>query len=307
MIQDSLKKKGIDFLFVFAPGKGVLCEEFVPDKYKHPITNTNYAEYVKQSKAIGVNYLDLMDLFKKWKSRSPYPLYSRFGHHWSYYGECLAMDTINAFIEKLHKCDLPNITWNGIDVVDTSRPRDADVLDGMNLYNNPPQNMKLAYPDIVYEEDSLKNSKLVLTVADSYWYGPVYKGFAYYTHANGEFWYYNSKVIPSPITGEKIEVWQLDLKEAIERNQVVMIVYSDGTLTNFGNGFIENAYELYTNPKKYYEKADKDFEVLTFAKQIRTTPNLLKKVTLLSNELQVSLDSAIKIESRRMAAAAKPN
>ncbi len=302
VLQDTLKKKGIDLMMVFAPGKGVLCEEYVSDKYKHPVTNTNYAEYVKQCRNYGVNYLDLMSYFKNAKANSPYPLYSRFGHHWSYFAECVAMDTINGFIEKLHGCNLPDSKWHGIDIIDTSRPRDADIIDGMNLYSKPDQHMKLAYPDISYEEDSLKNSVRVLTIADSYWYGPVYKGIGYYCYNNGEFWYYNNKIIPSPIPGEKVEVWQIDLKAAIESNQVIQLVYSDGTLTNFGNGFIENAYELYTSPKTFYERTTKNFEVLSAAKEIRQTPRLLKKVTLLSNELQISLDSAIKMEARKMAA-----
>ena len=69
----------------------------------------------------------------KIKSTSPYPLFPKFGHHWSYYGECLVVDTIIKHIEKLHNCDLPNIVWNKIDVVDSARSRDADVLNSMKI------------------------------------------------------------------------------------------------------------------------------------------------------------------------------
>src|SRR5688572_12190919 len=51
VIQDSLKRHGVDLLFVFAPGKGEYCKEFIEDKYVHPVKNTNHAEYVKQCKA----------------------------------------------------------------------------------------------------------------------------------------------------------------------------------------------------------------------------------------------------------------
>jgi hypothetical protein len=301
VVQDSLKKKGIDLLLVYAPGKGVACKEFIEDKYVHPVKNTNHAMYVANSKNLGVNYLDLYGYFEKLKPTSPYPLFPKFGHHWSYYGECLAVDTLIKHIEKLHHTDLPDLFWEKIEVVDTSRGRDADVLKSMNLYANPEQNMKLAYPEIQFENDSVKNTTRVLTISDSYWYGPVYMGVGQNSFAGGQFWYYYNKVIPSPRQGEKVEVWELDLKKEIESNQVIMILYSDGNLPFFGNNFIHDAYELYTSPKTYYARAERNKQIQSFAKQIREAPVLLKKSTQQSNDLQIPLDSAIKLDAMKMA------
>ena len=170
--------------------------------------------------------------FQTLKKTTPYPLFPQFGHHWSYYGECIAVDTIIGHIEKLHHCDMPDIVWNKIDVVDTARSRDADVLKSMNLSVNPKQHMKLAYPEVMFENDTLKNRTRVLTISDSYWYGPVYMGVPQNCFAGGQFWYYYNKIIPNPSTTEKVEVWQLDLKQNIESNQVVMLLYSDGNFPN---------------------------------------------------------------------------
>jgi hypothetical protein len=301
VVQDSLKKKGVDLLLVFAPGKGEYCIEQIEDKYKHPITHTNYQDYVAISKQFGLNVLDLKAYFQKLKPTTPYPLFPKFGHHWSYYGECLAVDTIIGHIEKLHHCDLPDVSWKKVDVVDTARSRDADVLKSMNLYKNPEQNMKLAYPEILFEQDSLKNTTKVLTISDSYWYGPVYMGVPQNCFAGGQFWYYNNKVIPSPTPGEKVEVWQLNLKESIESNQVIMILYSDGTLPAFANNFIEDAYEMYTNPIAYNNRVEKNRTIKQFEKQIREKPILLKKATKNSKDLQIPLDSAIKLDAMKLA------
>jgi hypothetical protein len=300
VVQDTLKKKGIDLLFVYAPGKGEYCREFVEDKYIHPVKNTNYNLFVSNSKAAGINYLDLYAWFNQMKPVTKYPLFPKFGHHWSFYGECLAVDTIIKHIEKLHNCDLPNITWNKTDVVDSARSRDADVLKSMNLNSNPKQNMSLAYPEILFESDSLKNNKRVLTISDSYWYGPVYMGVPANVFAGGQFWYYYNKVIPSP-TGEKVEVWELDLKKEIESNQVIMLLYSDGNLPMFGNNFIYDAYEMYTSPKTYYARYEKNKQIQYYAKEIRNTPVFLKKSTAESNRLQIPLDSAIKSDAMKMA------
>jgi len=167
-IQDTLRKKGIDLLLVYAPGKGAYCREFVEDKYVHPVKNTNHNLFVSHSRKLGLNYLDLYSDFESMKASTPYPLFPKFGHHWSYYGECIAVQKIIARIEQLHRCDLPDLRWDGVDVVDTARSRDADVLNSMNLYSNPPQNMKLAYPRIQFENDSLKNTTRVLTISDSH-------------------------------------------------------------------------------------------------------------------------------------------
>src|SRR5690606_17890810 len=128
--------------------------------------------------------------------------------------------------------------------------RDADVLKSMNLWRNPPQKMKLAYPVIEFEDDETKNRTRVLTISDSYWYGPVYMGIPKYCFGNGQFWYYFNKVIPSP-SGEKVEVWELDLKKEIESYDVIMLLYSDGNLPAFGSGFIEEVYHMYTDPASY--------------------------------------------------------
>jgi hypothetical protein len=301
VVQDTLKKKGIDLLLAYAPGKGSFCKEFVEDKYVHPIKNTNHNIFVANSQRLGLNYLDLYDAFEKAKSTTPYPLFPKFGHHWSYYGECFASNLIIKAIEKLHNCDLPDLSWDNVEVVDSARYRDADVLKSMNLYANPPQNMKLAYPDIKFEMDSAKNTTRVLTISDSYWYGPVYMGVPQNCFAGGQFWYYFNKVIPSPKPGEKVEVWELDLKKEIESNQVIMLLYSDGNLHNFGNNFINDAYELYTSPKTYYARSETNKQIQVFAKQIRDAPGLLKKATKKSNDFRIPLDSAIRLDAMKMA------
>ena len=300
LVQDSLKKKGIDLLLVYAPGKGSFCKEFIEDKYKHNFQNTNLNLYISNSKRLGLNYLDLNKYFEKLKSISPHPLFPKYGHHWSSYAECLAVDTIIKHMEKLHSCDLPDLFWNNIEVVDSARGRDADVLKSMNLLSNPNQNMKLAYPEIQFEDDSLKNTTRVLTISDSYWYGPVYMGVGQNCFAGGQFWYYCNKVVPSPRQGEKVEVWELDFKKEIESNQIIMILYSDGNLPMFGNTFIDNAYELYTSPKTFYEKQEKNKQIQSFAKQIRDAPILLKKATEKSFQYKISLDSAIKLDAMKM-------
>jgi hypothetical protein len=300
VVQDTLAKKGIDLLLVFAPGKGMGCREFIEDKYVHPFTTTNHDLFVKHSNLLHLNTLDLYTYFDKLKPTAPYPLFPRFGHHWSYYAEYLAVDTLIGHMEKLHHTDMPAIYSRSITLSDTARSRDADVLKSMNLWRDPEQRMKLAYPEIAFETDDNKNTTRVLTIGDSYWYGPVYMGIGQNCFAGGQFWYYYNKVVPAP-NGRKTAVWELDLKQEIESNNIILLVYSDGNLPAFGNGFIEDAYELYTSPSTYYERVARTKSLNVYVKQIRESPVLLKKAVANSEALSISLDSAVKLDATRMA------
>ncbi len=299
VIQDTLKKMGIDLLLVFAPGKGMGCREFIEEKYVHPVKITNHDLFVDHSAQAGVNTLDLYAWFDTLKPDAPYPLFPRFGHHWSYYGECLAVDTIIKHISHLHGKRLPRVSWEDVALSDTARFRDADVVKSMNLWKEPDQRMKLGYPEIRFEGDSTLNTTKVLTISDSYWYGPVYMGVGFYAFAGGQFWYYNNKVVPAP-GGVKTEVWELDLRQAVEDNEVIMLLYSDANLTTFGNGFIEEVYEMYTSPERYEVKKSRRRTLNTCVKQIRESPALLRRASEKSERMGITLDSAIVLDALKL-------
>jgi hypothetical protein len=294
VVQDSLKKKGIDLVFLLIPGKGRWCDDKIPEKYKHPFINTNYDTYIKYIKHFGINYLDLQRWFlNDLKNKETNLIFAKFAHHWTQYAECLAVDTIVKYLEKLRNKPFPHIVWDKIEISDTPRSRDADILKSMNLAINPPFNEKYAYPDYGFEVDSNLQKQKVLVIGDSYWYGPVYMGVNKYLFGDGQFWYYYNKVIPTTIPGQKVEVWQLNLKESIEQNDIIMLAYSDGNLSTFANTFIEEAYLLYTNPEEFQKFWQNKQQIQQFARQIRETPEYLKKATIYSEENKISLDSAI--------------
>jgi hypothetical protein len=163
----------------------------------------------------------------------------------------------------------------------------------------------LAYPQLLIDADSTAAKAHMLTVADSYWYGIVYMDVPRYCFDNGQFWYYNNRIVPNPSQTEKVEAWQLDLKQSIESSQIVLVMGSDPALPALGWGFIENVYELYTSPKTYYERIERSKLIKTYEKQIREAPGLLKKSTQKSIDQVISLDSAIRFDAMKMAGLVK--
>ena len=91
VVADTLKRKGIDLVVVFAPGKGTYYSEYLPSKYlKYPRSTTNYEVYTQKIKDYNIHFVDFQSWFLEMKPHSKYPLFPQYGHHWSYYGEVLA-------------------------------------------------------------------------------------------------------------------------------------------------------------------------------------------------------------------------
>lgn len=293
LIQDTLKSKGIDFLFTFVPGKGSFFPELLPERFDHKKENTNYKSYIKLCKEMGINYIDLQALFLAKKEKSPYPLFPQFGHHWSYYGECVAADTVVKFIEKMRGIDMPDIQWEKIEVSDTARHRDGDILKSMNLMNKPEQTQKLAYPVLTIENNPYKIKAKVLTIADSYYWGFISLGIQDYVFEGGSFWYYYKKAYPE--TRQQLtETWQLDLKSKVESQNVIMIAVADGNLVYPGWGFIEEVYELYANPQQFYSNRAKKQGLNWYEKKIHSDAVLLRQANKESDKLKLPLDTIIK-------------
>ena len=85
------------------------------------------------------------------------------------------------------------------------------------------------------------------------------------------------------------------------RNDFIIVIPKLTVSKTFANSFIEDAYEMYTSPKTFYARVEKEKSIKFFAKQIREKPLLLKKTTILSKELQIPLDSAIWMDAKELA------
>ncbi|MEK6616177.1 MAG: hypothetical protein AABZ32_08725 [Bacteroidota bacterium] len=302
VVQDTLKKKDINLILIYAPGKATYCNEYIPEKFlKYPKSTTNYEVFAKKSKELGLNYIDFQEYFLKLKLTIQYPLFVQFAHHWTYYGECLAIDSTIKYIEKLRNNYVPHIAIKDLHLDDKPRFRDADIIGKAKLMTVPTSSMKYACPKVGFQQKSGTKPTKVLGIGDSYYRGFLYLGAMKYAFDNGEYWYYNSKIT---LSDGKIstEVWERELKTEIEKNNVILILYSDGSLSKFGNGFIENAYKLYTNPKQYLIDSKKEKQLSFYKKKIRNTPSLLNMMVDNSEAMHIDVDSAITLKAIEMAA-----
>ena len=241
-LQDTFKKKGIDLLVVFTPEKASFYPEFIPDASKRRLVTRNFDYYREGLLNSKVHFLDLSTYFIRLKSKSSYPLYPQSATHWSVYASELAADTLSKCIAGLRGVNLPRISFLKIDVSDSLHIPDSDIEDGMNLLFAIPKS-KLAYP-VVRVNDSGASRPRVLTIGDSFFWGIYGSGRAGQLFTSPHFWYYYRELYGAgkkdPLPREEV-----NLRQEIEQQQVIILFANDGAADRFGWGFIDDAYSLY--------------------------------------------------------------
>lgn len=242
-IQDTLGKLNKQLILVFAAGKGSYYPEYFPDVYKTTKGTTNYEVHVALAEKAKLNYIDFNRYFVENKTKSPYPLYPQYGIHWSFYGQCLAADSLIRYIEALRNIDMPGIYWNRIRV-EKPRQMDYDIAEGMNLIFKP-KTFKMAYPELQFESPSEKTKPAALFIADSFYWGLFNFGFSD-VFSESHFWFYNRQIYPDSYK-TPLETSQVDLQKEINRHDVIVILATEATLPGFGWGFIEQVHDLFSH------------------------------------------------------------
>jgi hypothetical protein len=293
-IQDTLNKLNKNLIVIFAAGKGSFYPEYFPEKYIRGKKIGNYEIHTEFARKAGVNYLDFNKYFIENKFKSKYPLYPQYGIHWSYYGMCIVADSLLRYIEKTRSIDIPNIYWQDIEL---SEPKesDYDIAEGMNIKFKL-KTFKMAYPRIKFQSDSGKIKPSVLVVADSYYWGIFNFGISN-VFSNSHFWFYNRQIYPDSYQSP-LETSQVNLKEEIDKHDVIILMATEANLKSFGWGFIENTYNLYTNSKIQtaynVEFQRKLFNLRNYIKSDkRWMDQIIKKAAL----NKISVDSMLTIDA----------
>lgn len=297
-VQTKLNELGIQMLILFAPVKSTTYMSMLPNYVlETKKKTTNYETYAKECKEQGVNFIDFVSYFKTRKAQQPqYPLFSKFGSHWSYYGECIAVDTTIKRMEYLMHVRLRHFHFGDIQLYDTTMVRDADIFRRMPL--DLPKGNLLAYPaQMGYDEGTGYTPERVLGIGDSYYRCFFYLGAMQQTFDNGVQWYYNNSIVPEDPNNP--EVWQLDLKQEIMKNKGIILMCNEVNLKTLGDGFIDDAYLLFSNPDKYYVDRKLKYALNTQKKEIRDNKPLVSRLDKEAQQLGISLDSLITLDATK--------
>jgi hypothetical protein len=252
MIQDALKKKNIDLLVVLAPGKASFYPENIPEEFTGNPGQNNYNAYRRYFIKEKINFLDLSQWFNQLKPESKYKLYPKYGVHWTYYGACLAADTLRKSIEALRRCNLPAIQVNNIAMEDSLRQPDYDVGELLNIYTTFKDT--LPYPEISFVNIDSTTKPKFLIISDSYvWQWNELK-FLQNTFNDWSFWFYNNTMYPESFVEKKFTA-DINYCETIQEKDIIVLLASEGTLDLFPYGFLDKTEPLYF-PKDKNELID---------------------------------------------------
>lgn len=191
-IQDSLTALGKTFLFVIAPNKAFYYPDELPDKYKKTKKKKrNYEQYIHYFDSLGIAYIDFNGYFVKQKSRTKYPLITKFGTHWSSYGASVVADSIVRYLNIKHYSNallVPEITYVESK---TYNAHDKEAFDPLNLIVGWGDKELTAWPQYTFRFPKGKIKPKILFVADSYFWEIYEQKVMENVFSDNEFWYYN--------------------------------------------------------------------------------------------------------------------
>jgi hypothetical protein len=239
LIRQKLRKQNTELLVVFAPGKGSMYPEQIPEYYLQFKSNEiNLTEFKSAFSKANIPFLDFNSWFISMKDTSPYSLMPKNGIHWSTYGMCLAADSMLRYLGAITQKDLPIWQFTATGPTTEAIKSDDDIEKGLNLIVDLPNDV-MTHPKIEII-DSTKSKLKVAVISDSYFWSIYDAGFCSRATDEGQFWYYNKQVYPQYFsTGTMVH--DLDLKKALSENDVIIILQTDATLPRFGFGFIKQA------------------------------------------------------------------
>ncbi|MDH4474370.1 MAG: hypothetical protein QE487_17325 [Fluviicola sp.] len=293
-IQDQLAPYHKSVIVVLAPGKASFYPEFLPKGSATQGYYTNIRGYLNELKSQGINYIDLYHYLKNEKKKATYPLFAKYGIHWSHYGAALANDSITSYLEHLYGVEIVDNSWSGVSL-HPAYDTDIDLLVLLNLMKNPPL-PEMAYPNI-REIGVKERSKLpVLAIGDSYFWG--IDRFFSRCFSNYHFWSYNMEVFPES-SYSAVATYQLDLKEQLAKHDVILILATDANLSDLGWGFIDKAEKVLRDPATKRYLNNNYNRKLEFLKQgMRGDKNWMGNIAKKAAEKHISLDSMLTLDAQ---------
>ena len=254
LLQKVLQEYGITFFVCLAPGKDMVCEEYLPeiDEFTRAPGIRAIDFYPPVFDSLDINYIDFQSYYMSIKDTVSYPLYLKSSSHWSNQASVFAADTLFRYMEALGGFNMHNFSV-GEEYVDKTHFPDSDLEDIMNLMW-PIGSGKNHYNRIIVDNDTTAVKPKWFSVGDSY-----YKEFTYNfsldmffeTH---HYWYYNKTVFDDPIHND---VKDVDIIKELLSSDIVMVIYSPSNLFDINRQFLTRAlFELFYDDDVVQDKLE---------------------------------------------------
>ena len=290
LLQEKLEKIGKVFLPVIAPNKANFYKEYLPgNTYKLKLTNYEAFKYCFDK--LKIKYIDFESYFLSQKTTSKYPLFSKYGIHWSTYGHTLAADSIISYLNI--NCNLTTnklLYKDNIVLSDSLRDFDYDIGLGMNLFVDQLSSEPLAYPKYSFKKVS-ENKPPLLVIGDSFNFGIQKTEMQNEVFSDYKLLYYFKEVVP--YGSDKDAFSKLNIKDEINNHQVIMLLFTEQNFVHYGCGFIEKAINILDG----FDNGtfdDRENKILEMTKKIINDKPWIDKLTTEAIEKNKNLDTLIR-------------
>ena len=302
-LQDSLQKMDKTLIICIAPGKGSYYPEFIPDSYlMQKSDSTNYKIYKSVFDSLGVNCIDYNGWFMKMKEKSEYILYPRYGIHWSHYGMLLATDSLISYIENIRNIEMPHLRLTNFKVSKKLNDSDYDLAGGLNIIFKLPVDA-LCYPETTWEDKTGKEKPKVIVIADSFYWSMFGTEVWKKSFNPGGFWYYNKQIYPESFKQE-LKVEDVNHWDAINDNDVFIIIANEANLPYFPWGSVENFLEAF-NPdynksfsSKKGENDDLRDQIQKYISIMKADEKWMKDIRKKARGNGISVDSMLVLDAK---------
>jgi hypothetical protein len=208
----------------------------------------------------------------------------------------LSLDSLCRIFERKLQKPLPTFDYSHIKWQNDLISPDGDLEDALNVFFQI-NSHKMPYPDITNIDTSGKYRPSFLVVSDSYWMGVYYLGLPEKIFRDHNFWYYNKQIFCYGKSDENKNPSDLNLVEKIKDMEIIAIMASDAQLEDFGWNFIENLYSIYFPNDTCVSQIIFNNQVKALEKTIQNTPDWFNSVTNQAKELNISVDSCVRLNA----------
>ncbi len=273
-LQDKLQLQGKIFLPVIAPNKARILNEDLPDGvFKKSLTNYDAFKYCFDK--LNIKYIDFEKYFEEIKNTSKYPIFSKYGIHWSTYGHCLATDSIINYFNTQYNLNTNSLIWkNDIELSDSLQNSDYDIGDGMNLFVDQLKSEKLAYPKLSFTKTTTQKPPL-LVIGDSFNFGIEKTNVQNEIFSDYKLLYYFKELMP--YTDDKDAFKKLNIKDEINNHKIILLLVTEHNFVDYGWGFLEKAINI-LDGKDNGTFDEKENKIMEMTKNIENNKVWLDKI-----------------------------
>lgn len=288
---DTLRRHGTDFLFLIAPSKVLTYPEDLPEAYSDSLKQCDFllSDYIVELfKEHGIAHIDFSHYFQELRNTFPYPLFTRYGSHWSEAVIPVVTDTILRKLEAMTPYRFPNIEVINDNLSTDYSRQDGELEDLMNLYF-PVKKPAVSKPDFILTDTLGKDKPKLLVIGDSFFVQLSNTCFAK-AFDRWDFWQYNENLLSSReyLNWKKLayyaNTWQM-----LEEADIVVAIVNGAYLYEYLWGFEQTAFQLFAKGPLSEEEI-----IQLKINEIKNNPQWYERIVEQASERNVSVEENLR-------------